>query len=183
VNHEPGAGRVYGLMAEFETAGGVVSAAKEARRKGFRQMDAFSPFPLEELIHAVGHDRSRLPFLVLLGGIFGAAVGYGLQYWVSVLAYPLNVAGRPLHSWPLFIPVTFEMTILVAAVTAVLGMLAINGLPQPYHPVFNAPRFAEHASTDRFFLCIEATDPLFDLEETRAFLESLGPTEVVDVED
>lgn len=174
-------GRVYGLMAEFETASGVVTAAKEARERGYRKLDAFSPFPIEELIHALGHDRSRLPFLVLIGGIVGAVAGYGLQYWVSVIAYPMNVAGRPPHSWPMFIPVTFEMTILFAAITAVLGMLAINGLPQPYHPVFNVPRF-DAASTDRYFLCIESGDPLFDLGETRRFLESLGPTEVVEVE-
>lgn len=181
MSHDSSSPRLYGLLAEFETASGVVAAAKAARKKGFRKLDAFSPFPVEELIHALGHDRSRLPLIVLVGGVLGAVTGYGLQYWVSAIAYPMNVAGRPLHSWPLFIPVTFEMTILFAAIAAVLGMLAINGLPQPYHPVFNAPRF-ELASTDRYFLCIEAGDPLFDLEETRAFLESLEPTEVVEVE-
>jgi hypothetical protein len=168
---------VYGLMAEFEDPGDLVAAAHRAREAGYRRMDAYSPLPIEELHEALGfHDR-RLPLIVLVGGVIGALAGYGLQWWASTIAYPLNVGGRPLHSWPAFIPVTFEMTILIAALSAVFGMLALNGLPQPYHPVFNVPRFAL-ASRNRFFLCIEARDPKFDLQKTRAFLEALNPREV-----
>jgi hypothetical protein len=181
VSDEHSGGRIYGLMAEFDTLGSLLAATRKVREQGYRRLDAYSPFPVEELVHALGHSHSRLPLLVLLGGIVGAAVGYGLQYWASVIAYPLNVAGRPLHSWPMFIPVAFEMTILFAAVTAVLGMLAINGLPKPYHPVFNVPRFSA-ASTDRYFLCIESGDPLFDPRATRELLESFAPTEVTEVE-
>ena len=144
-------------------------------------MDAYSPVPIEELHDALHMHDNRLPKLVLVGGIVGAIAGYGLQYFVSVISYPLNVGGRPLHSWPTMIPVTFETTILAAALTTVLGMLALNGLPQPFHPVFNVPRFAL-ASRNRFFLCIEARDPKFDLERTRAFLASLGAREVTTVD-
>ncbi|HVF91440.1 MAG TPA: DUF3341 domain-containing protein [Blastocatellia bacterium] len=172
---------LYGVIAEFDTPTAVVSAARSAYEEGYRRMDAFSPFPIEELTEAIGFRHTRLPLLVLIGGIVGALTGYGLQYWASVIYYPLNVGGRPLHSWPSFIPVTFEMTILVAALTAVLGMLALNGLPQPYHPVFNTPNF-DLASRNHFFLVIEARDPKFNLEATRAFLNSLDAREVTDVE-
>lgn len=152
---------LYGLMAEFDTPTALVAAARRAYQAGYRRMDAYSPFPIEELHEAIGAHHTRLPLLVLLGGLAGGLGGYALQYWVSAVAYPINVGGRPFHSWPAFIPVTFECTILVAALSAVLGMLALNGLPMPYHPVFNAPRFAL-ASRNRFFLCIEARDPRFD---------------------
>jgi hypothetical protein len=171
---------IYGLMAEFEEPNDLVAAAHRARQEGYRHMDAYSPLPIEELHEALGfHDR-RLPLIVLIGGIIGCVGGYGLQWWAATVAYPLNVGGKPLHSWPAFIPVTFETTILVAALSAVFGMLALNGLPQPYHPVFNVPRFAL-ASRNRFFLCIEARDAKFDLEGTRRFLEQLGPREVTTV--
>jgi Alternative complex III, ActD subunit len=176
-----GRGVLYGLMAEFESPTDVVAAARRAYEEGYRKMDAFSPFPIEELSEAIGFHRNRLPLIVLIGGIVGCLGGFALCYWVSVHAYPLNVGGRPLNSWPAFIPVTFETTILVAALFAVFGMLALNGLPQPYHPVFNAPRF-ELASRNTFFLVIEAKDPHFDLEATRTFLDSLGSKEVIDVE-
>ncbi len=173
---------LFGLMAEFRTPTDLVAAAHRAYTAGYRRMDAYTPFPVDGLADAIGaHGRGRLPALVLLGGLAGAVGGYALQYYAAVIAYPLNVGGRPLHSWPAFIPVTFETTVLVAAFTAVLGMLALNGLPMPYHPVFNAPRFAL-ASRDRFFLCIEATDPSFDRVETRRFLEQLEPRDVVEVE-
>ncbi|HZI95266.1 MAG TPA: DUF3341 domain-containing protein [Patescibacteria group bacterium] len=172
---------LYGLMAEFRDTGAVVAAARRAREAGYTRMDAFTPFPIEELSEALGwRTRGRLPKLVLMGGLAGAAAGYGLQYYAAVIAYPVNVGGRPLHSWPSFIPITFEMMILFAALTAVLGMLALNGLPRPYHPVFNAPGFAL-ASSDRFFLCIESADPLFEVAKTRRFLESLNPTGMSDV--
>lgn len=172
---------LYGLMAEFHDPTEVVAAARRAYAEGYRRMDGFSPFPIEELSEALGwHTRGRLPKLVLAGGLTGAVGGYLLQYWTAVHAYPLNVGGKPLHSWPAFIPIAFELGILFAAFAAVLGMLGLNGLPRPHHPVFNAPNFAL-ASTDRFFLCIEASDPLFDRAATRRFLESLNPTVVSDV--
>ena len=169
-------------MAEFDDPNALVSATRRAFREGYRRMDAYSPFPIEELHEALGAHHTRLPLIVLIGGIIGCLGGYALQYWVSTMAYPLNIGGKPLHSWPAFIPVTFECTILVAALSAVLGMLALNGLPMPYHPVFNVPRFAL-ASRNRFFLCIEARDAKFDLANTRSFLEALGPREVTAVAD
>jgi hypothetical protein len=172
---------LYGLMAEFEDPTSLVRAAHQTRVAGYRKMDAYSPFPIEELHEALGLPHTRLPAIVLGGGLLGAAAGYGLQVWASTMAYPINVGGRPFHSWPSFIPPAFETTILFAALFAVFGMLALNGLPQPYHPVFNAPRFAM-ASRDRFFLCIESADPLFDRAGTRTFLEGLQPREVCDVE-
>lgn len=174
--------RIYGLMAEFETSHALVEAARQAHHEGYRKMDAYSPVPIEELHDAMHMHDERLPKLVLAGGILGGLGGYGLQYYVAAIAYPLNVGGRPLHSWPMFIPVAFETTILAAALTAVLGMLALNGLPQPFHPVFNVPRFAL-ASRNRFFLCIESRDPKFNIDGTRAFLGSLGAREVTTVED
>ena len=173
---------IYGLMAEFDDPTSLVTATERAHHEGYRNMDAYSPFPIEELHEALGSKHTRLPLIVLIGGLVGCIGGYTLEYWSSVIAYPLNIGGKPLHSWPAFIPVTFECTILVAALSAVLGMLALNGLPQPYHPVFNVPRFAL-ASRNRFFLCIEAADPKFDLEGTRDFLTTLGPREVSTVAD
>ena len=172
---------LYGLMAEFHEPNEVVAAARAVRAEGYRKVDGYSPFPIEELNEALGFHRSWLPPLVLLGGVTGAVGGYALQYWASVLEYPMNIGGKPYHSWPAFIPPTFETTILLAALTAVLGMLALNGLPEPYHPVFNVPSFAL-ASRDRFFICIEATDPKFSLDRTRAFLMSVGAHAVSEVE-
>jgi hypothetical protein len=171
---------IYGLVAEFETPAELVAAARRAHESGYRRVDAYSPFPIEELVHALGMRPTRLPWIVLFGGVVGCLGGYFLQYFASVEDYPLNVGGRPLHSWPAFVPVTFECTILGAALAAVLGMLALNGLPMPYHPLFNVPRF-ELATRNRFFLCIEATDPMFDREQTKQFLASLGPREVNEV--
>jgi hypothetical protein len=173
---------VYGLMAEFEDPTSLVTATHKAYHEGYRCMDAYSPYPIEELHEALGSPHTRLPLIVLIGGLAGCIGGYLLQYWVSAIAYPVNIGGKPLHSWPAFIPVTFECTILVAALSCVLGMLALNGLPQPYHPVFNVPRFAL-ASRNRFFLCIESKDPKFDIEGTRKFLETLYPREVTTVAD
>jgi len=178
----PATPALYGLMAEFDSPDALVAASRRAHEAGYRRLDAYTPFPIEELHEALDVHRTRVPLLVLIGGIVGGLTGYGLEYWVSTTAYPLNIGGRPLHSWPSFIPVTFEMTVLFAALTAVFGMLAMNKLPMPYHPVFNAPRFAM-ASRDRFFLCIEARDPKFDPDATRRFLESCGPREVTDVEE
>jgi hypothetical protein len=168
---------LYGLMAEFHDPAEIVKAAHQVHEAGYTKVDAYTPYPIEELSEALELHRSPLPLMVLGGGILGALAGYGLQYWSSVIAYPLNIGGRPLHSWPAFIVPSFETTILFAAGTAVLGMLALNRLPEPHHPVFNAPGFAM-ASRDKFFLCIEAEDPRFDEAETRKLLESLpgGPS-------
>ena len=171
----------YGLVAEFENAESLLQAARRTYEEGYRRMDAFSPLPVEGLADAIGFHRTRVPLIVLLGGIVGGLGGFYLQYWISVVNYPVNVGGRPYNSWPSFIPVTFEMTILVAAFSALIGMLALNGLPMPYHPLFNVPRFAL-ATRNRFFLCIEAKDPRFDLQATRQFLESLNAREVSEVE-
>ena len=173
---------IYGVIAEFDDPNALVAAAHHARLEGYRCMDAYSPFPIEELHEALALPRTRLPLIVLVGGVIGGLGGYSLQYWASAMAYPLNVGGRPLHSWPAFIPIAFECTILVAALSAVLGMLALNGLPMPYHPVFNVSRFAL-ASRNRFFLCIESKDPRFDLDQTRRFLQTLNPREVSTVAD
>src|SRR5215467_12712016 len=168
------------MMAEFENPTDLVEAAQRAYKEGYRRMDAFTPFPVEGLAESIGFKRNHMPLIVLIGGILGLISGYGLSYWVSVIAYPLNIGGRPLHSWPAFIPVTFEMTILFAALFAVLGMLAINGLPTPYHPVFNVPRFAL-ASKDRFFLVIFSSDKKYNAAETHRFLEGLAPRSISEV--
>jgi len=171
---------IHGLMAEFDSPTQLVLATRRAHDQGYRKMDAYTPFPIEELSDAIGFRHTRLPLVVLIGGILGCLGGYALQYWVSAIAYPLNVGGRPYNSWPSFIPITFETTVLVAALSAVLGMLALNGLPMPYHPVFNVKSFAL-ASKDKFFLCIEATDPQYDRAATQKFLESLQPREIAEV--
>jgi hypothetical protein len=171
---------IYGLMAEFDNPTALVEAARAAREKGYRKLDAYSPFPIEELTDALHLHHNKLPLLVLLGGIAGGLAGYLLQYYVTVVYFPINIAGRPLHSWPSYIIIAFETTILFASISAVLGMLALCGLPMPYHPTFNVPRFAL-ASRNRFFLCIESRDPLFDRARTIEFLETLGPREVSEV--
>ncbi len=173
---------LYGLMAEFRGPHELVAAARLLTERGYRKVDGYTPYPMEELSEALELPRSVLPKLVLGGGVLGCLLGYGLEYWSAVIAYPLNVGGRPLHSWPSFIVPAFETTILFAAATAVLGMLALNGLPQPYHPVFNVASFAK-ASRDGFFLAVEATDPRFDGTGTRRFLESLhGVIQVSEIE-
>jgi len=171
---------IYGVMAEFTTVEQLLEAARRTHHAGFKRVDAFSPFPIEGLAEAVGFHRTRLPLVVLCAGIVGCISGFALQYYGDVVSYPINVGGRPLNSWPAFIPITFEMTILFAAAAAVFGMLAMNGLPTPYHPVFNVPRFAL-ASRDRFFLCIKAGDPKFDLESTKKFMATLNPREVSEI--
>jgi hypothetical protein len=172
---------LYGLMAEFESAEGLMAAAHSAREAGYTKMDGYSPFPIEELDEALGFKKSWLPAFVLLGGLAGVATGYGLQYWISVIDYPILVGGKPYHSWPAFIPVTYELMILFASFAAVIAMFALNGLPMPYHPVFNVDRFSM-ASNDRFFLCIEAADPKFDPVGTKNFLEQCYPTHISEVE-
>lgn len=173
--------KLYGLIAEFDNPDDLVAAARQAYSAGYRKMDAYSPLPVHGLAEAIGFNRRELPLLVLLGGLAGAIGGFGLMYWISVVDYPLNIGGRPLNSWPAYIPITFETTVLFAAFAAVFGMLALNGLPMPHHPIFNAPRFAM-ATHSSFFLCIEAEDPKFHATETREFLAGLHSREVTEVE-
>jgi|CXWL01.1.fsa_nt_gi hypothetical protein len=172
---------VYGLMAEFTNADDVVSAARQVRTEGYKKVDGYSPYPMESLIHELDQHHSWVPTIVLGGGLTGLLAGYGLQYWSSVLVYPMNIGGRPFHSWVSFIPPAFETTILFASFGAVFGMLALNGFPRPYHPVFNIEEFAKSASNDKFYLVIEATDPKFDAVKTAEFLKTLSPTFVKEI--
>jgi hypothetical protein len=171
---------VYGLMAEFDSPQELLEAAHKTHGAGYKKLDAFSPFPIEGLADAIGFHKNMVPFVVLVGGIIGGLSGYLLQYYVAVITYPLNVGGRPYHSWPSFIIVTFEMTILFAGLSAVFGMLALNGLPQPYHPVFNVSEFAK-ASENKFFLVVFSTDPKYDASRTREFLKGLAPRAISEV--
>ena len=168
---------VHGAMAEFDTPEELIQAAERAYAEGYRKMDAYAPMPVEGLAEAIGYKKNWVAFWVLIGGICGVVGGYGLLYWITVIAYPHNVGGRPLHSWPEYIPITFECMILLASLTALVSMLAMNGLPKPYHPVFNVAEFAR-ASTDKFFLCIESSDPKFRTEEALQFLRNVGGNEV-----
>ncbi|HZV04342.1 MAG TPA: DUF3341 domain-containing protein [Gemmataceae bacterium] len=171
---------IYGLLAEFDSPTALVQATRSAYEAGYRRMDAYAPFPIEGLPEALGFHRTRMPMLILIGGIVGALSGFALQYYCAVISYPINVAGRPLNSWPSWIPVTFELTVLIASLTAVLGLLALCGLPMPYHPLFHVPRFSR-ATRDAFFLCIECIDPRFDRTATKDFLSGLNPREVSEV--
>src|SRR4051812_34277611 len=174
-------GGPYGMAAEFASDDAVVAAARRVRGAGVVRAEAYTPFPVHGLPEAIGHRRTRVPLAVLVCGAIGAVGGFFMQWYANVISYPWNVGGRPPNSWPAFIPITFELTVLSAAFAAVLGMLALTGLPEPYHPLFNVPSFAEHASRDRFFVVIEAADGKFNIEETRRFLEGLGPKEVIEV--
>ena len=171
---------LYGLMAEFATPEELLRAAQGAYDAGYRKMDAYSPSQVDGVAEAIGFKNTRIPLVVLIGGIIGALTAYGMQYYSAVRDYPLNVGGRPLHSWPAFIPITFELTVLFAAFAAVFGMLAMNRLPKPYHPVFNIPEF-KLASQTRFFLCLQADDLVFGKESAQRFLESLGPLAIHEV--
>jgi hypothetical protein len=179
--HKPAA-PAWGLLAEFDDVNLAVEAARKVYAEGYRNIDAYSPFPVEPLWEAIGANDKRPQLFTLLGGIAGGLGGFGLCYWVSAIAYPLNIGGRPLNSWPSFIPITFETTILIASFSALLSMIALNGLPMPYHPVFNVPGFARRGSSSGFFISIEATDPKFDTRRTREFLLGLGAKEVSEVE-
>ncbi|HEY2250533.1 MAG TPA: DUF3341 domain-containing protein, partial [Planctomycetaceae bacterium] len=175
---------IYGLLVPFATPDAVLKGTRQARQAGYRSMDAYTPYPVEGLSFELGMRRSRIPSVVFVGGIVGATAGFFMQYYAMAVNYPLNAGGRPLNSWPMFVPIAFEVLILVAALSAFISMILLNGLPHPNHPVFNVPEMAR-ASQDRFFLCIEAVDPLFDLPTTSAFLaglESAGPVVVVPIE-
>ena len=180
MSHVIAAPTLYGLMAEFETPTELVHAAKAAYAEGYREMDAYSPFPIEEASEAIGLTKTRVTLVVLIGGILGGLSGFGLQYWINVIAYPLNIGGKPYNSWPAFIVPSFEMTILFAGLAGVFGMFALNGLPQPYHPVFHVDKFSA-VTRDRFFLCVEAIDPKFDLVGTQQFMERLKPLSISEV--
>lgn len=173
-------GELYGLLAEFEHPEDLLEATRRAHSAGYRKLDAYTPIPIHGLIEAMGSVPTKLPWLTFLGGLLGCVSGYAMLYYATVLHYPLNIGGRPYHSWPAYIPIMFEMTVLGAALFSVFGMLALNGLPMPYHPVFNVPQF-KLASRNRFFLCIESRDAVFDQEKTRQFLESLSPSSVLEV--
>ena len=171
---------IYGLMAEFDNVNDAIIAARRTYAAGYRKLDAYSPFPVEELSEAIGFHKNGVALICLIGGLLGCTAAYTLQWWINTISYPINIGGRPLHSWPSFIIVSFEMTILFSGLSAVYGMLSLNGLPMPYHPVFNVPQF-DRASKDRFFLVIFSSDKNFDALRTRQFLESLNPISVAEV--
>ncbi|HEY1923722.1 MAG TPA: DUF3341 domain-containing protein [Candidatus Acidoferrum sp.] len=173
----------YGVLGEFDTEHQLIHAARAAREAGYEKIEGYAPFPVEGLSEALGLKRNAVPLLTLIGGLFGGLGGFFFQYWANVYSYPMNIAGRPYNSWPAWIPVTFEMTVLGASLAAVFGMLALNGLPQPHHPLFNSDRFVNHATTDKFFLCIEARDKKFDLAGASKFLEGVQAKHVSEVQD
>ena len=175
--HRP---HIYGVVAEFDTPEQLLEAVKKVREAGYQRMDAFSPFPIESLPAAMGLKRNHVPLITLLGGLAGGIGGFGFQYWVAAVAYPMNIGGRPLHSWPSFVPVTFELTVLGASLCAVFGMLALNRLPHPHHPLFGVQRFV-HATSDRFYLCIESNDPKFHMAECARLLQDLQARHVIEV--
>lgn len=168
---------LHGALAQFNTPEDLIEAGEKAYAEGYRKMDAYAPMPVDGLAEAIGYKKNKVALCVLIGGCCGVCFGLGLLEWIAQIAYPHNVGGRPLNSWPAFIPITFECMILFSALTALVSMLAMNGLPRPYHSVFNVPSF-ERASVDKFFLCIESEDPKFEPDQTLEFLKTLGPEEV-----
>ena len=172
----------YGLLAEFDTPSQLVHAAEGAYKAGYRRMDCYTPYPVEEAAEAIGFHKNTVSLVTLIGGLLGLATMFSMETWISVWAFPLNIAGRPYYSWPAFVVPAYEWTILYAGLSAAFGMMALNGLPQLYHPLFNAPNFRTGATSDKFFLCLESTDPKFDLKDTRGFLDGFTPVSIVEVE-
>lgn len=170
----------WGLMAEFGTADALLDAAKRVRAAGYRRLEAYSPFPIDGLAEELGYERSPVPFWTFLGGLFGGMAGYFMQWYSAVVDYPVNIAGRPIHSWPMFVPVSFEMAVLGGAFAAVITFLVASGLPRLRHPLFASPDF-DLATRNRFFLCVRREDPAFDAQHTRRLLESLQPLKCVEV--
>jgi hypothetical protein len=173
---------VYGLLAEFDSVTSLTAAATAAYKDGWRRLDCYTPYPCEEAAEAIGFHRNYVPLITLVGGLMGCVAMFLMETWINVWAYPLNIAGRPYYSWPAFVVPAYEWTILWAGLTAAFGMLALNGLPSPYHPLFNAPNFRTGATSDKLFLCLEARDPKFSLAESRAYLEAMHPVSIVEVE-
>jgi hypothetical protein len=173
---------VYGLLAEFDSVTSLTAAATAAYKDGWRRLDCYTPYPCEEAAEAIGFHRNYVPLITLVGGLMGCVAMFLMETWINVWAYPLNIAGRPYYSWPAFVVPAYEWTILWAGLTAAFGMLALNGLPAPYHPLFNAPNFRTGATSDKLFLCLEARDPKFSLAESRAYLEAMHPVSIVEVE-
>jgi hypothetical protein len=173
-------GELYALLARFDTPQTLVDALRRAREAGYERVEAYSPYPIDELEEVLPRERIQIPYLMFAGGLLGAVGGWALQYYCMVIGYPMNIGGRPLNSWPLFVPIIFEMTVLTAATVGVVAMIAMNGLPRPYQPVFHVPEFAA-ASRDKFFLAIEAADPRFDRQATAEFLTQLAPECVLEV--
>jgi hypothetical protein len=172
--------RLYGLLAEFDSADALIAAAKKTRAAGYTHIEAFSPYPLPEAAEALGCRRSGVQFLVLLGGVLGGSAAFFMLYWVSAAAWPLNIGGRPPNSWPMFIPITFELTVLTASLAAFLSVFVLCRLPRFHHPLFGSPLFAR-SSTDRFYLCIETSDATIDVDEVREFLATLNPAGIEEV--
>lgn len=172
---------LYGLIAEFDSPEELMAACRVVRDAGYKKIDAFAPFPVAGLSEAIGFKDKLIPTLMLIGGIVGICWGIGIQFFGLGLSLPINIGGRPLWSWPNFIPITFETMVLTAAFTGGIGMFALNGLPRPHHPVFDAPNF-DRASTDKFFLLIEAEDPKFDLDETKQLMLGLGTERVNEIQ-
>jgi hypothetical protein len=179
---EPTTPLLHGILAEFAEPEALIAAIRKVRGQGYSKLEAYTPFPVEGLTDELGHKRTKIQWIILCGGLVGGLGGFGLQCWINLVAYPINYGGRPQFSWPAFMPVTFELTVLAAAFSAVVGMIVLNGLPQPYHPVFNVKEF-DAASKDKFFLCVESGDAKFDVESVKSALKAAGATAVFEVED
>lgn len=180
---EPAAGeKCFGVVAEFDSPAAILRAARAAYGRGYREMDAYTPHAVAGLAGAIGFRKNRVALCCLLGGLAGGSGGYFMQWFAMAKDYPLNVGGRPFHSIPAFIPITFELTILCAGIATILGMIFLNGLPRPHHPIFSAQNF-ERASTDKFFLCIEAGDRLFERKAVMEFLRTLNPQNISEVRE
>jgi hypothetical protein len=177
---EPGKKPMHGMLAEFESEEAILHAAQAVRDAGFNNVEGYTPFAVEGLAELLGCKTTRVAAITFFCGVLGAMLGFGMCWYANVISYPWNIGGRPPNSWPAWIPITFELMVLGASSGAFFGMLALNGFPRPYHPVFNAPQF-ERASKDRFFLCVEAKDPQYDAERLRQLFQALSPISLSEV--